>query len=142
MRPDKKKKQHHDSRKRAEKAREGQAGHAEASVKAETNQNTAEECEQTSPSNPSESEPPKSCKDRVKKVEEKPAKNISSNWTKYEIPSEDENEEDSATTGINFNFALENAGQIQIPFFKSTTMFPYITYKIGQCTGDHNTAGI
>ena len=138
MRPDKKKKQHHDSRKRAEKAREGQAGHAEASVKAETNQNTAEECEQ--PTTTSESEPPKSCKERVKKIEEKPAKNISSNWTKYEIPSDDENEEDSATTGINFNFALENAGQIQIPFFKSTTMFPYITYKIGQCTGDHNTA--
>ena len=125
MRPDKKKKQHHDSRKRAEKAREGQAGHAEGSVKAETNQNTAEECEQTSPSNPSESEPPKSCKDRVKKVEEKPAKNISSNWTKYEIPSEDENEEDSATTGINFNFALENAGQIQIPFLINNNVSLY-----------------
>ena len=124
MRPDKKKKQHHDSRKRAEKAREGQAAHAEASEKAETNQNTAEECDQPTPSNTtSESEPPKSCKDRVKKIEEKPAKNISSNWTKYEIPSEDEIEEDSATTGINFNFALENAGQIPISINNNVSLY-------------------
>ena len=113
MRPDKKKKQHHDSRKRAEKAREGQAGHSEVSVKAEPPKNSDEESEQTAPSNSSNVEPPKSSKDRVKKVEEKPAKNISSNWTKYEIPSEDENEQDCATTGVNFNFALENAGRNQ-----------------------------
>jgi len=47
---------------------------------------------------------------RVKVVEEKPPNNISSNWTKFEIPSDEENEAESSMTGLSFEYALENAG--------------------------------
>jgi hypothetical protein len=50
-------------------------------------------------------------KERPKVAEPKPPKNISSNWTKYEIPSEDEGEGEETMTGLSFSYALENAGK-------------------------------
>jgi len=111
MRPDKKKKQHHDSRKRAEKSRENVPGRSEPEPESNPQQ---EETEDNKVSARNE-EPSKEVKSKVKDakvIEEKPLKNISSNWTKYELPSEDEDEEAGTMTGLNFNFALENAGNI------------------------------
>jgi len=45
-----------------------------------------------------------------KVIVEKPPKNISSNWTKFEIPSDEENYDDINMSGVDFKFALENAG--------------------------------
>ena len=38
-------------------------------------------------------------------------RNISSNWTKYEIPSEDEDEAEATMTGDDFNYVLETTGR-------------------------------
>jgi hypothetical protein len=47
-----------------------------------------------------------------KVVTEKPPKNISTNWTRFEIPSDDENFDGSNMSGMDFTLALENAGTI------------------------------
>ena len=110
MRPDKKKKQHHDSRKRAEKSREGAPG---GKPESELESNPQQEETEDNKLSATNEEPSKEVKSKAKEpkvIEEKPLKNISSNWTKYELPSEDEDEEDGTMTGLNFNFALENAG--------------------------------
>ena len=115
MRPDKKKKQHHDSRKKAEKAKQGLAsaevgegsgiGAKQDAVEESTSTPTS-----TSTSTPCDEKSSKESLKSTKLVESKPPKNISSNWTKYEIPSSDEDDSEVASTGLNFNFVLENAG--------------------------------
>ena len=115
MRPDKKKKQHHDSRKRAEKSREGAPG---GKPESELESNPQQEETEDNKLSATNEEPSKEVKSKAKEpkvIEEKPLKNISSNWTKYELPSEDEDEEDGTMTGLNFNFALENAGKYVEP---------------------------
>ena len=114
MRPDKKKKQHHDSRKKAEKARQASApdevgqdpGTTSGSGIGAKQDSSVEESTPTSRDEKSSKESSKS----TKVVEQKPPKNISSNWTKYEIPSSDEDDSEETSTGLNFNFVLENAG--------------------------------
>lgn len=108
MRPDKKKKVHHDSRKKAEKAKQttlSEQGQTKESV---------EKVQDVVGAKVDDKDPPKdekSIKGRsTKVVEEKPPKNISSNWTKFEIPSSDEDENEDTLTGLNFNFVLENKG--------------------------------
>ena len=108
MRPDKKKKVHHDSRKKAEKAKQttlSEQGQTKESV---------EKVQDVVGAKVDDKDPPKdekSIKGRsTKVVEEKPPKTISSNWTKFEIPSSDEDENEDTLTGLNFNFVLENKG--------------------------------
>lgn len=60
--------------------------------------------------------PPKDVVKSVKVVtttSEKPPKNISTNWTRFEIPSDDENGDESNMSGMDFKLALENAGGYQ-----------------------------
>jgi hypothetical protein len=117
MRPDKKKKQHHDSRKCKEKALK-----PETSTKSEENVENETSTLAENVEDVPEKEL-KSSKDRQKTVEEKPPKNISSNWTKFEIPSEDEDENEETMTGLNFNFAIENAGTNHNHSFQSNSSF-------------------
>ena len=113
MRPDKKKKQHHDSRKKAEKARQASAPDGVGQDPGTTSGSgigaKQESIEESTPTSRDEKSSKESSK-ATKVVEQKPPKNISSNWTKYEIPSSDEEDSEGTSTGLNFNFVLENAG--------------------------------
>ena len=112
MRPDKKKKQHHDSRKKAEKARQASAP-GEVGQDPGTTSGSGIGAKQDSlveESTPRDEKSSKESSKATKVVEQKPPKNISSNWTKYEIPSSDEEDSEGTSTGLNFNFVLENAG--------------------------------
>ena len=113
MRPDKKKKQHHDSRKKAEKARQasapGEVGQDPGTTSGSGIGAKQESIEQSTPTSRDEKSSKESSK-ATKVVEQKPPINISSNWTKYEIPSSDEEDSEDTSTGLNFNFVLENAG--------------------------------
>ena len=116
MRPDKKKKQHHDSRKKAEKARQasapGEVGQDPGTTSGSGSGIGAKQdssVEESTPTSRDEKSSKESSKS-TKVVEQKPPKNISSNWTKYEIPSSDEEDSEGTSTGLNFNFVLENTG--------------------------------
>ena len=113
MRPDKKKKQHHDSRKKAEKARQASApdevGQDPGTTSGSGYGAKQDSVEESTPT-PRDEKSSKESSKATKVVEQKPPKNISSNWTKYEIPPSDEEDSEGTSTGLNFNFVLENAG--------------------------------
>ena len=95
MRPDKKKTRHHDSVKCENKAK------AKAAEKAKKEGKTSNKTQE-------KSEKPSTSTQFVQS--EYQNRKVESNWTKYEIPSsEDENE--IAATGPDFQFVLENASK-------------------------------
>ncbi|XP_059095657.1 uncharacterized protein LOC131890341 isoform X2 [Tigriopus californicus] len=105
MRPDKKQVRHHDSRKREEKAKAKTPGAAKDSAQNAIS-NAVASAPGLVPAHYSQFD------DSNHRIEKYARRNISSNWTKYEIPSSEEanSSEDEALTGLDFNLALESAG--------------------------------
>lgn len=106
MRPDKKKVRHHDSRKREEKAK------AKITSLAKDSSNTAPVASSATSTFSSVTVNPLPDDPSIDQDHKYVRRNISSNWTKYEIPSSDEagSSEDEALTGQDFHLALESAG--------------------------------
>ncbi len=111
MRPDKKKNRHHDSLKCEAKAKQ------KAAEKAKKEQKQARPKQPAQPEAATVPEVTHQGGDRLYSK-----RNISSNWTKYEIPSSDEEDAAEAhlATGPDFNFVLESASNASSQFqFKS-----------------------
>ena len=94
MRPDKKKTRHHDSRKREAKAK----GKLEEKEKGKGKQTEERERREEN-------------EGEGKEDTRYGRRNVESNWTKYEISSEEEDEEEMARTGEDFEYALQSAGK-------------------------------
>lgn len=105
MRPEKKKVRHHDSRKREQMAKEKE-------MKKSDKDSTEITKDILVAKNEEEPEIASSCSSTYKK------RNIVSNWTKYEIPSSDdeEDEDESSMTGLDFNYVLGMAQSSQSLF--------------------------
>ena len=104
MRPDKKKVRHHDSRKSEAKAKSKQA--AVAAKKPNSSSSARESpAREVSDSEDDAGEKEEEAESRFGK------RNVSSNWTKYEIPSSGDEGEESAMTGEDYNDVLQAASE-------------------------------
>ncbi len=103
MRPDKKKNRHHDSVKCENKAKAKLADKAKKEGKKQCPDNSKGPANDGGVNTDLPHAPPEQGEFQRRQV--------TSNWTKYEIPSSSEDEADVAATGPEFNFVLENASK-------------------------------
>jgi len=117
MRPDTKKKKHHDSVKCEKKAKAKAAEEAKRDEKAQNQkkkQQPAKDEEATLSENPFSLDKPPTTSTSVSfnksESSEYAKRQVTSNWTKYEIPSsDDESTETEIGTGPDFHYVLENS---------------------------------
>ena len=99
MRPDKKKTRHHDSLKCEAKAKQKAAEKAKKEQKAQGPKAKPSPTVEPTPSSSSSQDP-----------DFYSHRKVASNWTKYEIPSDEDSDAETAT-GLDFNFVLENSAK-------------------------------
>ena len=117
MRPDKKKTRHHDSVKCEAKAKQKAAEKSKKDEKSQKQKKQQDERDESSkddkiPENKVENIPgASSVSDKVfnEKDPKYAKRSVTSNWTKYEIPSDDENQD--TATGPEFQFVMEKSAQ-------------------------------
>ena len=117
MRPDKKKTRHHDSVKCEAKAKQKAAEKSKKDEKSQKQKKQQDERDESSkddkiPENKVENIPgASSVSDKVfnEKDPKYAKRSVTSNWTKYEIPPDDENQD--TATGPEFQFVMEKSAQ-------------------------------
>jgi hypothetical protein len=114
MRPDKKKTRHHDSLKCEAKAKE-KAKKVEKS-RGGGQKTTKEQHKSETKSDETKAETSLTGLNADAVDSKYSSRSVASNWTKYEIPSDDEFDEFDGKTGPDFNFVLENAGKSESLF--------------------------
>ena len=119
MRPDKKKNRHHDSVKCENKAKQKASEKAKKEEKSQNNQKkqSAPTKDQETSSSKNENVSTNTSTPEEEVFEKRlpdpkySKRSVTSNWTKYEIPSDDDDNSDECGTGPEFQFVMEKSAQ-------------------------------